>query len=347
MTDLQNKPSPAASVVVVIAFFNGADTIERALRSVFTQSVPACEVVVVNDGSRPEELAALTVLADRYPITIVTQSNAGQGAARNAGVAASSAAYICFLDQDDFYLPRHIEDLAGAIPPEDPLLGFVYADLYEADAAGRIVLQGMLHGQAGQHPKRSVVDMLRHDMFVLPSAAIISRRAFEAIGGFDTQFRGYEDDDLFLRIFRAGFSNHFLDKCVTVWCIHGASTSYGLTMIRSRYRYFRKMVEMFPDEPLRSRYYLRDCLIPRFGGPFIEQCTMQALKGTHETRTEMNRMLSGYIDLLAASPRIDRLYVLRLRLIGWILRSGFRPVLRLAASALKLPGLKLLRKLYR
>ena len=60
-----HEPSPprVADVVVVIAFYNGAAFIERALRSVFSQTLPASEVIVVNDGSSD---ATLQTLIDAY-----------------------------------------------------------------------------------------------------------------------------------------------------------------------------------------------------------------------------------------------------------------------------------------
>jgi glycosyltransferase involved in cell wall biosynthesis len=102
------QPTAWPSVVVIIPFYNGADFIERSVKSVFEQSVPATEVIVVNDGSRPEERASLDALAARYPFRIIDKENGGQGSARNAGVKASTSDFICFLDQDDFYLPNHI-----------------------------------------------------------------------------------------------------------------------------------------------------------------------------------------------------------------------------------------------
>ncbi len=74
--------------------------------------------------------------------------------------------------------------------------------------------------------------MLREDAYILPSASLIRRAAYEAVGGFDEQFTGYEDDDLFLRLFRAGYTNYYLDKPVTVWCRHSGSTSWTLKMSR-------------------------------------------------------------------------------------------------------------------
>ncbi len=333
------NPSPASlasgtgvspTVVVIIPFYNGADFIERSVRSVFEQSVPANEVIVVNDGSRTEERAALDALAARYPFRILDKENGGQGSARNAGVAASTSEYICFLDQDDFYLPNHIETLVSSIPPDDRLFGYIYADLYEADGDGNVIRTGVIKDHA-QHPKRSIFDLLRYDMFVLPSATLVSRKAFEAVGGFDSQFMGYEDDDLFLRIFRKGYSNHFVDKAVTVWCIHTASTSFGIRMVRSRFKYFKKLLQMFPDEHQRGRYYLREYLMPRFQLFFVNEA-IEAIKKDDQYRTEMSAVLAEYGAIVFANPYVGRKKKLRLWITLFLLRHSTPGMVRFVGA---------------
>lgn len=345
-----NSPRPSEppawpSVVVIIPFYNGADFIERSVKSVFEQSVPAHEVIVVNDGSRPEERAALDGLAARYPFRIIDKENGGQGSARNAGVAASTSEYICFLDQDDFYLPNHIETLVSSIPTDDRLFGYIYADLYEADGDGNVVRTGVIKDHA-QHPKRSIFDLLRYDMFVLPSAALVSRKAFDAVGGFDSQFMGYEDDDLFLRIFRKGYSNHFVDKAVTVWCIHTASTSFGIRMVRSRFKYFKKLVQMFPDEHQRGRYYLREYLMPRFQLFFVNEA-IEAIKKDDQYRGEMTAVLDDYAAIVFANPYVGRKKKLRLWITLFLLRRSTPGMVRFIGALTKLPGIRSLRKVYK
>lgn len=338
------RPAAWPTVVVVIPFYNGADFIERSVKSVFNQTVPAHEVIVVNDGSRPEERAALDGLAARYPFRILDKENGGQGSARNAGVAASTADCICFLDQDDFYLPNHIETLVSSIPPDDRLFGFVYADLYEADGDGNIVRTGVVKEHA-QHPKRNILDLLRHDMFVLPSAALVSREAFEAVGGFDSQFMGFEDDDLFLRIFRKGYSNHFVDKAVTVWCIHTASTSFGIRMVRSRFKYFKKLTQMFPDEHQRGRYWFRECLVPRFQ-PYFVNHAIESIKNDDQYRAEMSAILAEYAAMVLANPYVGRKKKLRLRLTVFLLEHSSPALVRFIGALTRMPGIRALRRLY-
>ena len=344
----KNESSLASrpSVVVVIPFYNGAAFIERAVDSVFSQTVPADEVVVVNDGSRTEEREALGALAARYPLRIVDKENGGQGSARNAGVAASSSAFICFLDQDDFYLPNHIEILVDAIPAGDARFGFVYADLYEADVDGNVVRTALVKQHPASHPKTHIFDLLRHDMLVLPSAALVSRVAFEAVGGFDPQFVGFEDDDLFLRVFRKGYSNYFVDRAVTVWCIHTESTSFSIRMVRSRFRYFRKLAGMFPDQPRRGRFFLRDYLMPRFGKHFVDDA-IEAVKLDNEHREEMFAHLDEYTRMVLANPSVGRLAKLKLRTTRFLLAHSSPGMVRAIGAATKLPLIRGLRRLYR
>lgn len=337
------QPAGTSGVVVVIPYYNGAKFIERSLASVFAQTLPADEVVVVNDGSRPEERAFLDEMAARHPIRIVDQPNGGQGSARNTGVRVSSAPYISFLDQDDFYLPTHIRDLRDAVPQDEPSFGFVYADLAEAEGDGRIVRWGMVKEHA-EHPKRNLHRMLRDDLFILPSASLVGRRAFEAVGGFDTQFMGYEDDDLFLRLFRAGFTNHFLDKVVTVWCIHTGSTSFDIRMVRSRFKYFKKLVTEYPDQPRFRRFFLRECFIPRFGRYFIDH-VIEAVKADDANRAEMSAILAEYAAIVLANPAVGRKYKLKLRAIVFMVEHSPPWLIRGIGSFTRLPGVRWMRSL--
>lgn len=289
-----------ASVVVVIPFYNGSTFIERAVQSVFEQTVPPKELVVVDDGSSDEEATKLETISKRMGFRVLKKKNGGQGSARNAGVAATNSDFICFLDQDDFYLKNHIEILLDAKPDNDPHFGWVYGELFEAEGNGNIVRTSIVSHHS-QHPKKNIVDLLAGDMFVLPSASLISRNAYASVGGFDEQFMGYEDDDLFLRLFRAGFTNYFTEKAVTVWCIHTESTSYGIRMARSRLAYFKKLVKLFPDDIIKERYFIRDLVIPRFHNSIIGEATASTSKIENrftKNEKEYVKIAQEYLDVI-------------------------------------------------
>lgn len=328
------------TVVVVIPYFNGSNFIERAVLSVLGQTVAPNEFIIVNDGSTQSEGEFLHELAFRYKFRIIDQANGGQGSARNTGVGASTADYICFLDQDDYYLATHIETLLDAKPTNDPHFGWVYGDLFEAEGDGSVVRTEFVTERC-LHPKQNINDLLGSDMYVLPSASLISRKAFEAVGGFDPQFMGYEDDDLFLRIFRRGFTNYFTATPVTVWCIHTESTSYSIRMSRSRLRYFKKLVALFPDDPVRMRYYLRDLLIPRFNGAFIGDAVNAILRDKTSRdrqhaahKDELIAILKEYAEIIYQSDSVPSMFKRRLRMQLQIILSGSKLAIRLSKYAL-------------
>jgi glycosyltransferase involved in cell wall biosynthesis/SAM-dependent methyltransferase len=267
-------PGPKPSIVAIIPLYNGARYIEEALNSVVRQTLPPTEIIVVNDGSTDNGAGVAIVerLARTNPITLLHKPNGGQSSARNLGVRESSSELIALLDQDDVWYENHLQELVKPFQSHSaPPLGWAYSNLDEINQDGALMSRSFLNSLATKHPKRHVRECIGEDMFILPSAALISRKAFEAVDGFDERLCGYEDDDLFLRMFRVGYANIYLDMPLSKWRIHPESTSYTPRMMRSRAIYTRKLLELFPDDPKRARYYARDQIIPRFGEHAIRE----------------------------------------------------------------------------
>jgi glycosyltransferase involved in cell wall biosynthesis len=257
------------NIVAVIPLYNGSKYIEQAIHSVFAQTLMPKEVIVVNDGSTDNDACVDIVknLSKQYPITLINKSNGGQSSARNLAVRESTSEYIAFLDQDDIWYPNHLEKLYQPfIEAHNPKLGWVYSDLDEIDDNDNVIHRNYLSSLSTNHPKTNIFQCIQEDMFILPSASLISREAFEDVGGFDEIFCGYEDDDLFLRLFRKGYKNVFLSDSLSKWRIYPLSTSYSYRMVESRHAYTRKLISTFPDDEKRSRYYIRDLIVPRFFG---------------------------------------------------------------------------------
>lgn len=100
-------------VSVVIPVYNGARFIRDCVESVLAQTYPAHEIIVVNDGSTDETANILGRFGER--IQVLSQVNQGRSVARNRGIQAATGDYVAFLDADDRYLPRHLEQLVGAL----------------------------------------------------------------------------------------------------------------------------------------------------------------------------------------------------------------------------------------
>ncbi len=102
------------SISVVIPCYNAQNTIRRCLRSIFDQTIPVSEIIVVDDGSTDNSIAEIEATLREHPggascRLIVQSKNQGPSAARNLGIKQASGEFIALIDSDDFWLPNHIE----------------------------------------------------------------------------------------------------------------------------------------------------------------------------------------------------------------------------------------------
>ncbi len=215
------------TISAIIPLYNGARFIKQALDSILAQTLAPVEIIVVDDGSTDDGAAIVANYATNHPIILLQQPNAGQAAARNLGIRHSSGNLIALLDQDDIWYPHHLQALAEPFTqPNVDALGWTYSDIDQINENNRLRLRAALSTVVITHPKTRLDVCLSEDMFVLPSASMFTRSAFDAVGGFDEQLCGYEDDDFFLRLFVAGYRNVFIDQPSGQWRVYPASTSY-------------------------------------------------------------------------------------------------------------------------
>src|SRR5258708_8253025 len=261
MTDTRSD----LSIVAIIPLYNGARWIEQSIRSVLSQTRKPDEFIVVDDGSTDDGLAIVERLAREHRITLLCKTNGGQSAARNYAVAHSKSALIALLDQDDIWHPKHLEALVEAFAEhKGPPLGWVYSDFDDIDHDGKMVSGTYVEHPRLENPKRHLHSVLRQGLIIQPSAPLISRTAFEAVGGFDERLCGSEDDDLFLRMFRDGFANAYVPYSTSQWRIHSSACGASDRHDNSLRLYIRKLLDAFPDDLWRGHYYTRDIIAALF-----------------------------------------------------------------------------------
>jgi glycosyltransferase involved in cell wall biosynthesis len=293
------------SIVAIIPLFNGARWIEGAIRSVFAQTIPPDEFMVVDDGSTDDGPAIVEKLAQERHITLLRKPNGGQSAARNFAVARSKSALIALLDQDDRWYPNHLEVLRRKFEKHQGLpLGWAYSDFDDIDADGRVVSRMFVEERRNlQNPKRRLASLLLHGLIIQPSATLISRAAFEAVGGFDERLCGYEDDDLFLRIFRESFDNAYVPYPTSQWRIHEACCGASDRMDDSLRYYIKKLLSAFPDDRWRGAYYARDAIAPRFIGTWLQMYVRAWRYRNYTKMREYAREALALVPLLGIRPR--------------------------------------------
>lgn len=117
---------PSLALSVVIPTYNVESYIAETLDSLIAQSVPALEIIVVNDGSTD---GTLELLETRYGslsnLKVHTQENQGVGAARLKGLEMARGDYVFFCDPDDVISPTLFHDLSAQVSA-DPQLELYY-----------------------------------------------------------------------------------------------------------------------------------------------------------------------------------------------------------------------------
>ncbi|WP_426594901.1 glycosyltransferase [Cellulomonas sp. McL0617] len=254
--------SAAPTVTAIVPVYNGAGYVEAALRSIVGQELLPTEIIVVDDGSSDASAAVAEAFESPVPLRVVRRQNGGQSAARNTAAALAGGELLAFLDQDDLWHRRHLARLVRAYK-RSPDVGWAYTDFDEIDHLGRTVTHSYIETAGLSHPHRNLLELLAADLMVLPSASLIRASAFHQVGGFDEDLVGYEDDDLFVRLFRAGWRSAFVREPLTKFRVHPSSSSAGARFRASRLRYLAKLADEVPDDVRMRRYYVRDLVVPR------------------------------------------------------------------------------------
>lgn len=189
-----------------------------ALRSVLQQNLIPDEVIVVDDGSNPENLAMVRDLVSilDYPVKLVelARIKGGHGPAysRNAGVAASHSSYICFLDDDDTWIyDDYILTLQKIIDNEDEAekfdLHFCHQTAFDGDveilrpiwvAELSAIVRGRDCGPSGEY-NISIDDLLQCTGFCHLNTTCVRKEFFHSIRGFNEEIRYESDRDFFFR----------------------------------------------------------------------------------------------------------------------------------------------------
>jgi glycosyltransferase involved in cell wall biosynthesis len=186
---------------VIVPAYNRAKLIGESLRSLLSQTLPADEIIVVDDGSTDDTV----VVAESFgpPIKVISRPNGGPAAARNTGFQASKGDFIHFFDSDDLAAAnKHEVQVAaliktGAEIAYGPWLqGRFNRELFEVNNQ---VLQ-----QRGLPAEESLVRALLTYWSIVPHAALFRRSIVEKVNGFPEDLFVAEDQYMFLKCLLAG-----------------------------------------------------------------------------------------------------------------------------------------------
>ena len=204
-------------VSVVIPCFNYGRHLTDAVESVVAQTMSDHEIVIVDDGSTDDSAEVARGLIAAHPeadIRLITQPNSGSpGHARNVGIAAARAAYIVCLDADDMLALDYLQRCAAALDSHP-------------DAA---VAYGALQCFGDDHTLTDPPEWdprTELDCNFLTVASMFRRRAWEQVGGIDTEI-GYEDWDFWIGCVEHGWGGVKVPGALWYYRVHGGGVYAG------------------------------------------------------------------------------------------------------------------------
>ncbi len=221
---------------MVIPHLDRADLLERVLRSVSEQRLPAglaLDLIVVDNGSRD---GSADVAAARGARTILLGANHGVSKALNHGIEAARGSWVVLLNNDVELAPDWLARLLEAARDVD--VWFATGKVYDAacpqllDGAGDAVCRGGAAWRVGHgQPDGPQFSRFRATYFPSATASLFRREFFDRAGLFDEAFFAYlEDVDLGMRAAALGLSGIYAPGA-KAW--HSGSATSGRWSDRS------------------------------------------------------------------------------------------------------------------
>jgi GT2 family glycosyltransferase/SAM-dependent methyltransferase/Flp pilus assembly protein TadD len=300
-------------VSVIVPTFNRSERLRTALHSIAQQSFQDYEIIVVNDAGLPVEAVVKDLNRDGRITLVNHDRNRGLAASRNTGLRHARGRYVCYLDDDDRYLPDHLETLISRL--EGSEFRVAYTDAWRVHER----LEGGQYVEVGRDLPYSYdfnpASLLVSNYF--PVLCVMHERTcLDDIGLFDESLFAHEDWDLWIRMAtKYPFKHLARTTAEFTWREDGSSMTSGTrdTYVRTMeiiYRKYRSYAEVVPgllkvqqnhlsEFQARSRPKRYDCsiIVPVWNKvELTRQCLLALVEATSGATYEVIVVDNGSTD---------------------------------------------------
>lgn len=199
----------------VIPVYNVEAYLPQCLDSILAQTTDACELILVDDGSKDSSGAICDHYRDQHPeIKVIHKPNGGLASARNAGMAEAEGQYLAFVDSDDYIEPGTVSRLLHWIDTEPADVCFLELAKCFPDGSSEPMGERMVRTQLqNQAPEQVLSFLASRPKFPGSACGKLLRRAFLEEKGlrFPDDRRLSEDLIFCLNVYFAAESFDYLD----------------------------------------------------------------------------------------------------------------------------------------
>jgi len=265
-------PVPGPAITVIIPTYNRGPWLAKTLGSVFGQSVPVHQVILIDDGSTDDSEHQVNMLCRKHPgwrdrLLYIRQDNRGKSVALNQGLDLSRGTWIAFNDSDDCWKPEKLRRQLLALEAY-PDCGACFTDsVYVTDdqATDTTFQRGKLHLA---HPMgrldRALETTGRLSHGIMMQSLLVRADVLREVGGFDPIMRVAQDVDFLFRLALAtplcfvneplvevdrprgrtlGLTTEFSMQSVTRLALHEKMFQKWLTLVRNQPPHIIALIE--------------------------------------------------------------------------------------------------------
>ncbi len=303
------------TVAVIIPTHNRWPTVARAVASVLAQSYPATECIVVDDGSTDGTSRSVPQQFGDQVQLLALPRNIEKSAARNAGIRAARADYVCMLDSDDELTKHSVEDRLAVFQRDPSFKGVAYGLTCPPDGGPDT------RWANSSAPEGDVLLPYVRRPFLHNNGFLLSRQNMEQHGMYDVRLTNREDKELLIRLaarlefrFCGAFVNRMHFSAGSARMNYHKAAAQGLLMLeclRSDPLVQARLGTAFREVERTEHWeHLRDLYKAGKFGEFRAACgdSWKLFAGCGQMQRQLLRRWIGSCFLqLFASGRLDRI----------------------------------------
>jgi glycosyltransferase involved in cell wall biosynthesis len=201
----------APLVSILIPAFNAQEWIGDTLRSALAQTWPHKEIIVVDDGSTDQTVAAARQF-EADGVRVVTQKNQGAAASRNNAFALSQGDYIQWLDADDLLAPDKIASQMQALEPGSShrtLLSGGFGKFMYRWYRAQFIPTALWHDLS---PAEWLIRKMGQNLYMQTATWLVSRELTEAAGPWNPAMLSDDDGEYFCRVLLQSDGTRFVPQ---------------------------------------------------------------------------------------------------------------------------------------
>ena len=241
MTNMKKSPL----ISIILTTYNRRDLLPYAIQSVLDQTYTNYEIIIVNDFGEDvwDIIQSFNSEKIKYLCNI---KNSGPSFSRNTAIGVAKGSIICYLDEDDIFLPMHLETVINTMQLERA--DIVYTNALYVDErienGHRIILDQYLPDMNNAYS----LDKLLVSNFIPVNTIAHKHSLIQCIGNFNEKLESHEDWEFFIRLSQHQTFLHIDKQTVEIHNRELGEKSRTQREQDNFYNIYKKIYKMYPSQ---------------------------------------------------------------------------------------------------